>query len=255
LNIAIETINLTKIHNNKNIISNLNLKIPEGKIHGLIGSNGAGKTTTLKILCGLIQPTSGLIKITGLNIKKQRDLVKKMIGYLPEDPSLYNSLTVKEMLEYIGTIHSISGDKLESRMKKYTELFDIQPFEEMYIESLSLGEKKRVAVCSLMIREPEIYLLDEPMYALDPRTARTFRKLLIKKKNEGSTILISTHLLDFAEKHCDSVTILEKGLTIMSGKIDYVKEICGSECSLEDAYIEHIEKSGVKSENLSFNQV
>jgi ABC-2 type transport system ATP-binding protein len=253
LNLAVETINLTKIYNNTKIISGLNLKIPEGEIHGLIGSNGAGKTTALKLLCGLMKPTSGIVKIKSLNIKEQRELVIKNIGYLPENPSLYNSLTAMETLQFIGTIHNIPSGLLESRINKYTELFDIHPFEERYIGSLSLGEMHKVVICSLMIREPEIYLLDEPMYALDPKTARTFRRLLISKKNMGSTIVLATHLLDFAEKICDSVTILEKGLTITSGKIEDVKKICKTEYSLEDAYIRYIENSGIRNETISFN--
>jgi ABC-2 type transport system ATP-binding protein len=217
----------------------VDFEVTKGKIHGLIGANGSGKSTTLKILCGLIEPTSGVARIKSLNVKKFPEIIRKNLGYIPENPSLYPSLTVKETLEFIGAINSVPNKGLEPQMSKYMKEFDIQHLSEKHIVTLSRGELQKILICSLLMKEPEIFLLDEPFYALDPKSARIFREILKEKSKEGTTILFATHLLDVAERICDSLTIIDEGKTIITGELKEIIKINNQNLSLEEAFIKY----------------
>ena len=233
----IETIDLTKVINRKTVLNKLNLSIPEGRIHGLIGSNGAGKTTTLKILSGLIPPTSGIARINNYDVKRTPELAKQYIGYVPENPRLYGALTVKETLEFIASLNSVPRDAAEAKIEHYLSLFKLHQLEEEYTRNLSRGEAQRVLLSSMLVHEPQVLLLDEPFYTLDPHSQRVFREILRNKRENGTTILVATHLLDLAERLCDSITLLSIGNTLFDGTLTEVKEQYG-QISLEDVYID-----------------
>lgn len=220
LDLAIETNNLSKNYGNVEVLSNINLKIPKGKLHALIGSNGAGKTTTLKILSGIIKPSKGSVRIMGFDIEAQPNKVKEQLGYIPETPTLYNSLSVKEFQYFVGAIYSIPKKILQKKIEKYDDIFELSSLKRNYIGTLSKGEMQRVLISSLMIREPTIYFLDEPFYSLDPKNAVIFRELLKEKTRQGATVLFATHLIYIAEKICDSFTIIEKGKIITEGNMN-----------------------------------
>jgi ABC-2 type transport system ATP-binding protein len=236
LDYGIETLNLVKEINKKTIINNLNLAIPKGSIHGLIGSNGAGKTTTLKILSGLIKITSGKVRINGINISYSNEKFKKFIGYVPENPSLYETLTVREILELTAIINSVPKDEAEKRISYYLDVFQMKKNEDQYVGDLSKGEIQRTILSSVFLKKPLIFLLDEPFFSLDPRSQKVLRKTLKEEKKQGSCILVATHLLDLAQNICDSFTLLEKGVSFFSGTIQdlsnqyYIK-------TLEEAYL------------------
>jgi ABC-2 type transport system ATP-binding protein len=236
LDYGIETLNLVKEINKKTIINNLNLAIPKGSIHGLIGSNGAGKTTTLKILSGLIKITSGKVRINGINISYSNEKFKKFIGYVPENPSLYETLTVREILELTAIINSVPKDEAEKRISYYLDVFQMKKNEDQYVGDLSKGEIQRTILSSVFLKKPLIFLLDEPFFSLDPRSQKVLRKILKEEKKQGSCILVATHLLDLAQNICYSFTLLEKGVSFFSGTIQdlsnqyYIK-------TLEEAYL------------------
>jgi ABC-2 type transport system ATP-binding protein len=236
LDYGIETLNLVKKINKKTIINKLNLAIPMGSIHGLIGSNGAGKTTTLKILSGLIKITSGKVRINGINISYSNEKFKKFIGYVPENPSLYEALTVKETLEFTAIINSVPKDESEKRINYYLDKFQMRKNEDQYIGDLSRGELQRTILSSVFVKKPLIFLFDEPFFSLDPRSQKVLREILKEEKKQGSCILIATHLLDMAQNICDSFTLLEKGVTFFSGTIQDLSRRYSID-SLEDAYL------------------
>ena len=244
MKLALETYNLTKYYGKVKILDNLNLAIPIGRFHGLIGPNGAGKTTTLKILCGISKQTSGSARIRGFDIHKHSNEVKKIIGYIPENPTLYKSLTVAELLQFVGKIYMVPREIRESRTQKYLSMFQIEYAEKKFIGSLSKGELQRILICSLMIREPSVFLLDEPFHALDPEGAVIFRQLLKEKCKKGATVLLATHLLDIAEKLCESFTFLNKGLTIANGDMQDFKKLLGNDLSLEQIFLYYIRNQG-----------
>lgn len=235
--LAVETKNICKLYGNVLVVDNLNLRVEKGGIHALVGSNGAGKTTTLQILSGIIRPTSGSARIIGHDIEMQPLMAKRLIGYVPENPSLYQSLIVEEFLEFIGELYSVPREQREFRIENYSNLLDIESISQKFIGSLSKGEQQRVLICSLMIREPQLFLLDEPFFALDPRGARTLRNMLQEKAASGSTVLLATHQLEVAERLCDTFTIIEKGRKIADGTLRELKEKVGRPSSLEDIYL------------------
>jgi ABC-2 type transport system ATP-binding protein len=236
LDYGIETVNLVKKINNKKIIDNLNLAIPKGSIHGLIGSNGAGKTTTLKILSGLIKITSGKVRINGINISYSNEKFKEFIGYVPENPSLYEALTVREILELTATINLVPKEDAERKINYYLDLFQMKKLEDQFVGSLSKGEVQRTIISSVLLKKPLIYLFDEPFYSLDPRSQKVLRNILKEEKKQGSCILVATHLLDLAQNICDSFTLLEKGVSLFSGTIQELSNQYSVE-SLEEAYL------------------
>lgn len=243
--LAIETNKLCKSYGNYLVIKNLNLRVEKGDIHALIGSNGAGKTTTLLMLSGIIKPTSGSAIVVGRDMVRQSIEAKREIGYVPENPSLYESLTVSEFFEFVGKLYSVPRDLGKSRIEKYSNLLDINSITRKFIGSLSKGEQQRVLICSIMLREPQLYLLDEPFFALDPRGARTLREILEEKAASGSTILLATHQLEVAERLCNTFTIIEKGQKLVDGTLRELQERVGrASSSLEEIYLYFSERRG-----------
>lgn len=236
--LAIETENLTKYFGDQCVVEDINLRVLAGSLHGLIGPNGAGKTTSLEMLCGITKPTTGTARIMGFDIEKQPIQAKKIIGYIPENPSLYQSLTIDDLFEFVGRLFSVPRKSLDSKIEEYVELFEVGP-RRRFIGSLSRGELQRVLICSLMIREPSVFLLDEPLHPLDPLTARKFIELLKKKTENGATILLATHQLETAEKLCDSFTIIDKGSVIADGTLQDFRHKLGPKSTLEDAYLHY----------------
>jgi ABC-2 type transport system ATP-binding protein len=240
LEYGIETVDLVKEINQKTILNKLNLAILKGSIHGLIGSNGAGKTTTLKILSGLIKITSGKVRINGINISYSNEKFKEFIGYVPENPTLYDALTVRETLELSATLNSVPRVEAEKRINYFLNLFQMEINKDQYVGNLSKGEIQRTIICSVLVKKPLIYLFDEPFFSLDPRSQQILRNMMKEEKNRGSCILVATHLLDLAQNICDSFTLLEKGISFFSGTMQDLSKKYKIE-SLEEAYLKLID--------------
>jgi ABC-2 type transport system ATP-binding protein len=236
---AIETFNLTKQFGEHTAVDCLNLKVEEGTIHSLLGPNGAGKTTILNMLSGVLKPTSGTAQILGHNIDKEPEKAKNLIGYLPEEPQIYEILTVREFLRLIGRAYSVPKSELEGRIDEYLKLFDLTSVEQVFCGALSHGMKQRVVVCSVLIHDPKVILLDEPFYGLDPASSRLFKEFLRDRVARGCTILVSTHILEIAERFCDKVTILNEGKLAAEGTLEELraKAGVGKDTSLEDVFL------------------
>ena len=236
---TIETFDLTKRFDEHTAVDCLSFQVAQGTIHSLLGPNGAGKTTVLNMLSGVIRPTSGSARIFGHDVVKEPEEAKALIGYLPEEPEIYEILTVREFLRLIGRAYNIPRKDLEKRIDTYVQRFDLKRVEQVYCGALSHGMKQRVVVCSVLIHDPKVILLDEPFYGLDPAASRIFRESLKESLEKGGTILVSTHVLEIAERFSDRVTILNEGRVVAEGTLAELKAKAGmgKDTPLEDAFL------------------
>ena len=231
----IETKSLTKKYGNLTAVSELDLLVNAGEIFVFLGANGAGKTTTIKMLTGLLQPTSGTASIAGFDVVKSSLEVKKIIGYLPDEPFLYAKLTGREFLKFIADVR---GVQKRDRVEKFIELFELSQSADKLIEGYSLGMKKKIAIGAALIHDPKVLFLDEPTGGLDPKSAKTMKDLLLDIRQRGTTIFMTTHILEIAERMCDRVGIIDHGKLIRVGTIDELRKEAQSGSSLEDIFLE-----------------
>lgn len=190
--------------------NNLTFNVLQGEIFGFLGANGAGKTTAIRILCGLLEPTSGIIKVAGYDAYKQRDLIKANIGYMSQKFSLYDDLTVKENIRFFGGIYGLKKDEIRSRTDSLLASLNMTDSKDQLISSLPLGWKQKLAFSVAMIHKPAIVFLDEPTSGVDPITRRKFWELIYNAASSGITVFITTHYMDEAE-YCDRISIMVDG--------------------------------------------
>ena len=234
---AIITEYLTKNFGNVLAVNKLNLTIPYGKTYGLLGPNGAGKTTTVRMLNGIIGITSGTARVGGFDIVTQNIDVKKICGFLPESPGLYQKLTAKEFLEFIGELYYLPKEVLSTRIEELLEIFNLTGRENDLLEGYSRGMKQKVCLCAALIQDPKIIFLDEPTSNLDPAATRMVKDLILDlTKKADKTVFICTHLLDTAEELCDLIGIIDKGELKLQGSPKEIIESAGAR-DLEDAYL------------------
>jgi len=236
-NLAIYTKSLTKNYGKLCAVNNLNLKIPYGTTYGLLGPNGAGKTTTVKMLNSIIKPSSGDAEVMGYNIVSQRQKVKLNCGFLSEAPSLYEKLTAREFLEFVGELYNLPKNLIDSRIDEFLKIFDLKKRENHLLEGFSRGMKQKVCICATLIHDPKVLFFDEPTANLDPIAARIVKNIildLVKKANK--TLFICTHLLDIAKELCDVIGIIDKGVLIIEGSPKEVIDSVNAN-NLEEAYI------------------
>jgi ABC-2 type transport system ATP-binding protein len=236
-NYAILTNNLTKNFGNIIAVDKLNLKIPYGLTFGLLGPNGAGKTTTVRMLNSIISPTSGTAKVVGYDIIDQSQQVKINSGFLPETPGLYQKLTAKEFLEFVGELYYLPKEIIFNRIEELIGIFDLEGRENDLLEGYSRGMKQKVCLCAALIQDPKIIFLDEPTSNLDPAAARMVKDLIsdLAKKAE-KTVFICTHLLDAAEELCDLIGIIDNGILKVEGTPKKIIESTETK-DLEEAYL------------------
>lgn len=225
----IKTINLSKQYKNLIAVDNLNLTINQGDIFGFIGPNGAGKTTTIKMLSTLLTPTSGTAEVAGFDIIRQKDDVKKIIGYMPDSFGIYDDMKVWEYLLFFAEAYKIPIEKRTKIIDDVLSLTDLGGKREDFVESLSRGMKQRLCLAKTLIHDPQVLLLDEPASGLDPRARIELRELLKELKNMGKTILISSHILTELADFCNTIGIIEQGKLLCSGNVgDIINQIKAS---------------------------
>jgi ABC-2 type transport system ATP-binding protein len=232
----IEINKLNKKYGDLIAVSELDLKVESGEIFVFLGSNGAGKTTTIKMLTGLLLPTSGSAEIDGFDVVKSPIEVKKITGYLPDEPFLYNKLTGREFLQFIADMRGIQ--KKRDRIDKFLELFELKGSADELIEGYSLGMKKKIAIGAALLHDPKVLFLDEPTGGLDPKSAKTMKDLLLDIRQRGTTVFMTTHILEIAERMCDRVGIIDHGKLIRVGTMDELRqEAQNGSGSLEDIFL------------------
>lgn len=231
----IEVNNLTKNFNEATALNGVSFQVNEGEVFAYLGPNGAGKTTTVNILATLLTPTSGKATVAGYDVTKDGMEIRRLIGYLPEDFGLYPSLTVYENLDFAAGLYRISKSERKERIRELLEFFGLWEKRDVLASTLSKGMKQKVGIARAMINDPKILFLDEPTSGFDPGMAREVLKLIIRLKEEGKTILMTTHLLARAEQVCDSIALINKGKILRTGKVSDIKAELKSP-TLEDVY-------------------
>lgn len=221
---AVELKDVTKRYNEIVAVSNLNLTIGTGEIFGLLGPNGSGKSTTLKMLTGLVEPTAGSVTVLGLDVQKQPVEVKQLVGYVPESANIYEFLTGIEYLDFIADIYGVPTAEKRQRINEYLKALQLEGREGDMINSYSDGMKKKVSLISAFLHKPKLLLLDEPLNALDPRSARIVKDYLHELKGQGVTTIMSTHVLEIAEAICDRIGIMNQGNILALGNMDELRQ-------------------------------
>lgn len=224
---------LTRTFSDNIAVDDLCLDIPQGAMFGFLGANGAGKTTTLKMLMGLLQPSSGTAFIDGLDIRVNQTAIKAKVGYLPDEVFLYDYLTGRQFLEFVADIYNINKSIREERIETLLESFGLLESANDYTTNYSFGMKKKLALASIIIHNPTLLILDEPFNGLDPQATRDFKNMLKKMSEEGTTIIFSSHVLEVVEKLVTDVAIINKGKLKICDNIENIK--CKYE-SLEKAF-------------------
>jgi ABC-2 type transport system ATP-binding protein len=237
--IAVEARQLVKRYGVVTAVDGVSFEVARGEIFGFLGANGAGKTTTLRMLCGLIAPTHGSALIDGIDIFEQPLHAKARLGYLDEEPFIHPHLTGREFLHFVADLYRMPrGAEREQRMERLLGLFELANRDGELIGGYSHGMKQKIGLASLLIREPSVLLLDEPTNGLDPRSARLVKDLLEELASRGTTVLLSTHILEVAQALCRRVAIIDRGRITATGTIKDLRAQAGNEqASLEDLFL------------------
>jgi ABC-2 type transport system ATP-binding protein len=234
----IKLIHLTKTYKELRAVDDLNLEVREGTLFGFLGPNGAGKTTTIKMMAGVLKATSGRILINGMDLAEEPEKVKKCIGFIPDRPYLYEKLTGMEFLHFIAGLYGMDHmSSLQSRIDDLLELFDLTHWGDELIESYSHGMKQRLVMCSALLPQPKVLIVDEPMVGLDPRGSRLVKDIFMEESRKKTTIFMSTHSLEVAAELCQEIAIIQAGKIIALGSAEELKKAAGVDGSLESVFL------------------
>ena len=234
----IEVSELTKQFGNVQALTGLTFNVMPGEIYGLLGPNGAGKTTTIKALIGLVEPTSGTVKVEGIDPTTSPVDVKKKIGYVAEKPILYESLSTRDFLEYVSSIRQLDQQSVNRIVSRLGDAFDIADYFDAPIATLSTGMKQKVALIASLVHQPPVLLLDEPLSGLDAKTSRIVKDLLSLHVKKGGAVLFSTHIMEVAEHICTRIGIIHQGRIIAEGTLDQLKTKTGNKSkTLEEVFL------------------
>lgn len=235
----IVTQGLTKNYDHKEAVTNLDLRVEKGELFGFLGPNGAGKSTTIRMLTGLLRPTSGTAQIAGYDILTQPLQVKAAIGYLAEAPYLYDKLTGHEFLRFVADLYHVPITEQKREIERLIELFELREQADQLIETYSHGMRRKIALCGVLVHNPSVILLDEPTNGLDPRSARVVKDVLRGLVERGATVFMSSHILEIVEHMCDRVAIINHGQLIAQGTISELRSSTGNNgSSLEDIFLQ-----------------
>jgi ABC-2 type transport system ATP-binding protein len=233
----IEIRQLCKEFGSVKAVQDLTLRVPPGELFCFLGPNGAGKTTTLKILTGLMRPTSGSTSIKGLDIQVEPFRVKQLIGYIPDMPFMYERLTTSEFFEFTGRLYGMPSDTISARLEELFSLFDLLEQRAALVRELSHGMKQRLIYACTFLHDPTVLFIDEPLIGLDPYTIRLIKDLLVAKARSGMTIFLTTHILALAEDIADRIGIIHKGSLAALGSLDELLEQNPGTKTLEDIFL------------------
>lgn len=234
----IRTVGLTKNFGDKVAVNNLNLHIPEGEFFCYLGPNGAGKTTTIKMLTGLIRPSAGEAFLGGINIAEDPIAAKRLLGYIPDHPFLYEKLTGAEFMRFVAGLYEMPEKDLTEKADELLHLFEIGQVKDQLIENYSHGMRQKLSFASCFLHDPKIVIVDEPWVGLDPKNIRFVKDYLKQKTHDGLTVLMSTHTLSIAEEVADRVGIINKGTLLHVGPVSDIVKLSERPGSLEDVFLE-----------------
>jgi len=220
-------------------VDDLSLTVPDGEFFGFLGPNGAGKTTTIKMMTGLFTPSSGRILLDGFDVVRRPIEAKRTFGYIPDHPYLYDKLTGREFLFYIGALHELPKPRVRLNVERVIDELELASWIDKRTEDYSQGMRQRVAFAAAFVHDPRTVIIDEPMVGLDPRSARIVKDMLTKKTREGAAVFMSTHILEMADELCDRIGIIHRGRMIFLGsKADMHAEKAKYDGKLESVFLE-----------------
>jgi len=230
--------NLTKRYGSFTAVDGIDLEVPPGELFGFLGPNGAGKTTTLRMIAGILKPTSGVVEIGGDDLERKPRKAKTRMGFIPDRPFVYDKLTGAEFLRFVAALYGQEGPVIEHRMDELLRLFDLAPWKDELTESYSHGMRQKLIISSALIHQPEVIVVDEPMVGLDPKSARLLKDLFKEFTQRGGTILMSTHTLEVAEDMCDRIGIIQGGKIVACGTMTELRhQFAAGDASLEDLFL------------------
>ena len=219
--------NLVKTYGAFKAVDGVSLNVEPGEIHGFLGPNGAGKTTTMRMIAGLLKPTSGRIVVNNHDMEQEPEAAKGSLGFIPDRPFIYDKLTAGEFLTFHAGLYGMTNGQVSGRVDEMLDLFELTQWKNELIESFSHGMKQRLVMSSAFFHRPQAVAVDEPMVGLDPRGARLIKDVFRRMSERGVAILMSTHTLEVAQEMCHRVSIIQKGHIIAQGTVDEVKQIAG----------------------------
>ena len=214
---------LVKRYGQFTAVDGVSLDVQPGEIHGFLGPNGAGKTTTLRMIAGLLKPTTGRVTVNGHDMAQAPEQAKGSLGFIPDRPFIYEKLTAGEFLRFHGGLYGMDGNGLGDRVREMLELFELGRWEHELVESFSHGMKQRLVMCAAFLHRPRAVIVDEPMVGLDPRGARLIKDVFRRMSGRGVALLMSTHTLEVAQEMCDRISIILKGRIIASGSVPDIR--------------------------------
>ena len=232
--------NLTKSYNKGAVkaVDNINLEVKPGEIFGFLGPNGAGKTTTINMIVGLLKPDEGEILVDDIDVGKESLKAKSVISFVPDNPEIYTKLNGIEYLNFIGDVFEVSVDKRKERIEYYSKMFNINDALDDIVESYSRGMRQKLALTAALISDPSLFILDEPMVGLDPKSSFNLKEVMRKTCDNGGSVFFSTHVMEVAENICDRIAIINKGKIIALGTMEELRAGAKESGTLEKIFLE-----------------
>ena len=231
--------NIVKKFGSFTAVNGINVHIKQGELYGFLGQNGAGKTTTIKMIAGIYAPTSGSISINGIDISKNPVKAKLQIGYVPDQPYLYDKLTGREFLYFSGGLYYLDKKTISNKIDELVDILAIESWLDKRTEEYSQGMRQRITIASALLHDPKLIILDEPMVGLDPQSAVLVKKILNQKVTEGASVFVSTHSLSFAEEVCSRIGIIKAGIMIYEDKREAIETIKANlNSNFEEVFLE-----------------
>jgi ABC-2 type transport system ATP-binding protein len=245
----IELDNVVKRYGTKTAVDGLTLRLEQGELFAFLGPNGAGKTTTIKMICGLLFPTAGRVRVGGFDLQEQGDQARQMLSYVPDMPFLYEKLTGREFLRFIAEMYGLPKDREAGRVEQVIELFSLRDFIDDLTERYSHGMRQRTVFAAALLHEPRVLVVDEPTVGLDPRSVRLLKDVLRRLSAEGTTVFLSTHSLDIAQELAHRIGIVDHGRLIGCGTLDVLRRQANSDGSLEEVFLRLTEEEPARPDN------
>ena len=239
----IELCNVTKNYGAKTAVNDLSLRIEPGELFAFLGPNGAGKTTTIKLICGLLFPSAGTVRVCGFDMESMGDSARQAISYVPDQPYLYEKLTGREFLQFIADMYGMPADHAQPRLEHVIGLFELGEFVDELTERYSHGMRQRTVFAAALLHEPKVLIIDEPTVGLDPRSVRLLKNLLREEADKGNTVFLSTHSLDIAQELAGRIGIVENGRLISCGTLAALRQQAALDGTLEEVFLKLTEEA------------
>jgi len=244
---ALEVLEVSKIYGQVKALDSITFHVEEGEIFGLLGPNGAGKTTLMEIIVGIREPTSGTVRVFGIDVQLNPKEVSKIVGFNPQETMLYDELTGIENLEFFASLYGLERDTFKERIEELSDMLDVRDLLRKRVGELSGGQKRRISIIASILHMPKLLILDEPTVGLDPEARRDFWDIIWRLRDTGSTIVLSTHYMEEADELCDRVAIMDLGKIVAIDEPDNLKRMFGGSSkvivSIKSRYLERAEEA------------